>query len=55
MGQTMVEKFVSRQVGRPVQIGETIERLPITKLIFDDVLGPPAIKNFMTDFGPLYE
>ena len=55
MGQTMVEKIVSRQVGRPVQIGETIERLPITKLIFDDVLGPPAIENFMTDFGPLYE
>ena len=43
MGQTMVEKIVSRQVGRPVQIGEKIERLPITKLFFNDVIGPPAI------------
>ena len=55
MGQTMVEKIVSRQVGRPVQIGEKIEQLPITKLIFDNVLGPPAIENFMADFGALYE
>ena len=55
MGQTMVEKIVSRQVGRPVQIGEKIERLPITKLFFNDVIGPPAIENFMADFGDLYE
>ena len=55
MGQTMVEKIVSRQVGRTVQIGEKIERLPITKLFFNDVIGPPAIENFMADFGDLYE
>ena len=30
MGQTMVEKIVSRQVGRKVSTGEKIERLPIT-------------------------
>ena len=29
MGQTMVEKIVSRQVGRSVRPGELIERLPI--------------------------
>jgi len=29
-GQTMVEKIVSRQVGRKVSTGEKIERLPIT-------------------------
>ncbi len=29
MGQTIVEKIVSRQVGRPVVAGEKIERLPI--------------------------
>ncbi len=55
MGQTMVEKIVSRQVGRPVQIGEKIERLPITKLFFNDVIGPPAIENFLADFGEIYE
>ena len=43
MGQTMVEKIVSRQVGRKVSAGEKIERLPITKLFFNDVIGPPAI------------
>ena len=39
MGQTMVEKIVSRQVGRTVSVGEKIERLPITKLFFNDVIG----------------
>jgi len=51
----MVEKIVSRRVGRPVQIGEKIERLPITKLFFNDVIGPPAIENFIADFGEIYE
>ncbi|ETX06444.1 MAG: hypothetical protein ETSY2_17085 [Candidatus Entotheonella gemina] len=55
MGQTMVEKIVSRRVGRPVQIGEKIDRLPITKLFFNDVIGPPAIENFMADFGDIYD
>jgi 3-isopropylmalate/(R)-2-methylmalate dehydratase large subunit len=55
MGQTMVEKIVSRRVGRPVQIGEKIERLPITKLFFNDVIGPPAIENFMADFGDIFD
>jgi len=54
MGQTMVEKIVSRQVGHPVQIGEKIEHLPITKLFFNDVIGPPAIENFMADFGDIF-
>jgi 3-isopropylmalate/(R)-2-methylmalate dehydratase large subunit len=54
MGQTMVEKIVSRQVGRTVQTGEKIERLPITKLFFNDVIGPPAIENFMADFGDIF-
>lgn len=43
MGQTMVEKIVTRQVGRPVRAGELIDRLPIGKLFFNDVIGPPAI------------
>jgi 3-isopropylmalate/(R)-2-methylmalate dehydratase large subunit len=55
MGQTMVEKIVSRQVGRPVYTGEKVEKLPITKLFFNDVIGPPAIKGFMEDFSDVFE
>jgi 3-isopropylmalate/(R)-2-methylmalate dehydratase large subunit len=54
MGQTMVEKIVSRQVGRKVSAGELIERLPITKLFFNDVIGPPAIKGFREDFTEVF-
>ena len=54
MGQTMVEKIVSRQVGRTVHAGEKIERLPITKLFFNDVIGPPAIKGFREDFSEVF-
>lgn len=55
MGQTMVEKIVSRQVGRKVSVGEKIERLPITKLFFNDVIGPSAIKGFTEDFTEVFE
>jgi 3-isopropylmalate/(R)-2-methylmalate dehydratase large subunit len=55
MGQTMVEKIISRQVGHNVRTGEKIERLPITKLFFNDVIGPPAIKGFLENFTDLYE
>ncbi|MBM3222870.1 MAG: homoaconitate hydratase family protein [Candidatus Tectomicrobia bacterium] len=54
MGQTMVEKIVSRQVGRKVSAGEKIDRLPITKLFFNDVIGPPAIEGFRADFGDVF-
>ncbi|HTU01504.1 MAG TPA: aconitase family protein, partial [Candidatus Sulfotelmatobacter sp.] len=55
MGQTMVEKIVSRRIGRPVSAGEKIELLPITKLFFNDVIGPPAIKNFSRFFGETFK
>ena len=55
MGQTMVEKIVSRQVGRSVYAGEKIERLPISKLFFNDVIGPPAIKGLLENFTDLFE
>lgn len=55
MGQTMVEKIVSRQVGRTVYAGEQIERLPITKLFFNDVIGPPAIKGFLENFSDIFQ
>ena len=54
MGQTMVEKIVSRQVGRRVSAGEKIERLPITKLFFNDVIGPPAIEGFRANFTEVF-
>ena len=55
MGQTLVEKIVSRQVGRPVHAGDKIERLPITKLFFNDVIGPPAIKGLGNLFGETFK
>ena len=55
MGQTMVEKIISRQVGRPVLAGDKIERLPITKLFFNDVIGPPAIKALANLFGETFK
>ena len=54
MGQTIVEKIVSRHVGRPAAAGEKIERLPITKLFFNDVIGPPAIKSLSRLFGDTF-
>jgi 3-isopropylmalate/(R)-2-methylmalate dehydratase large subunit len=55
MGQTLVEKIVSRQAGRPVRAGDKIDRLPITKLFFNDVIGPPAIKGFGNLFGETFK
>ena len=55
MGQTMVEKIVSRKVGRPVHAGELIERLPIGKLFFNDVIGPPAILTLQRLFGDTFK
>ncbi|MEI8189124.1 MAG: aconitase/3-isopropylmalate dehydratase large subunit family protein [candidate division NC10 bacterium] len=54
MGQTMVEKIVSRQVGRPVRPGELIERLPIGKLFFNDVIGPPSILTLQRLFSETF-
>ncbi|PIE36300.1 3-isopropylmalate dehydratase large subunit [candidate division KSB3 bacterium] len=55
MGQTMVEKIVSRQIGRAVYAGEKIDRLPISKIFFNDVIGPPAVKGFEENFSDLFE
>jgi 3-isopropylmalate/(R)-2-methylmalate dehydratase large subunit len=55
MGQTIVEKIVSRQVGRPVRAGELIDRLPIGKLFFNDVIGPPAILTLHRLFGDTFK
>lgn len=55
MGQTMVEKIVSRRVGRTARAGELIERLPIGKLFFNDVIGPPAILTLQRLFGETFK
>ena len=54
MGSTITEKIVSRAVGRTVKAGELIEALPVDKLYFNEVIGPPAILNFQKDFGDVY-
>ena len=55
MGSTITEKIVSRAVGRAVRAGELIEALPVDKLYFNEVIGPPAILNFQKDFGDVYQ
>ncbi len=55
MGQTMVEKILSRQAGRTVRADDLIEQLPITKLFFNDVIGPPAIKSLGNLFGETFK
>jgi 3-isopropylmalate/(R)-2-methylmalate dehydratase large subunit len=54
LGSTITEKIVSRAVGRTVKAGELIEALPVDKLYFNEVIGPPAILNFQKDFGDVY-
>ncbi len=52
--QTIVEKIVSRAVGRNVSAGEHIDVLPIDKLYFNEVIAPPAIINFQEDFRGVF-
>ena len=53
-GQTVVEKIVSRAVGKRVSAGELIGVLPVDKLYFNEVIAPPAIANFKHDFDPVF-
>ncbi len=55
MRQTIVEKIVSRAVGRKVEAGEHINVLPIDKLYFNEVIAPPAIINFQDDFQEVFD
>ena len=54
LGQTIVEKIASRAAGRRVDSGDLLEVLPIDKLYFNEVIAPPAILNFESDFGPIF-
>ena len=51
--QTIVEKIVSYHVGRPVFSGEKLD-LPIDILFFNEVIGPPAIKDFKEKFSDVF-
>lgn len=53
-GQTIVEKIVSRALGRTVSSGELVDVLPIDKLYFNEVIAPPAITNFKEDFSSIF-
>ena len=48
--QTIVEKIISDHVGKPVFAGEKLDKLPIDILFLNEVIGPPAIKDFMLNF-----
>jgi 3-isopropylmalate/(R)-2-methylmalate dehydratase large subunit len=54
-GQTIVEKIISRAVGKKVDAGDLIEVLPIDKLYFNEVIAPPAIINYEHDFDPVFK
>ncbi len=55
MGSTITEKIVSRAIGRKIQAGDLIDALPVDKLYFNEVIGPPAILNYQRDFQDVYE
>ena len=54
-GSTISEKIISRAVGRKVRTGELIDALPVDKLYFNEVIGPPAILNFQKDFSDVFQ
>ncbi len=53
-GQTIVEKIVSRATKKEVKAGDLVPILPIDKLYFNEVIAPPAIVNFRSDFEPVF-
>jgi 3-isopropylmalate/(R)-2-methylmalate dehydratase large subunit len=53
-GATITEKIVSRAMGRKAKAGDVIEALPVDKLYFNEVIGPPAILNFEKDFEDVF-
>ncbi|MCL4364224.1 aconitase/3-isopropylmalate dehydratase large subunit family protein [Patescibacteria group bacterium] len=51
---TIVEKIVSDHLERQVFSGEKID-LPVDVLFFNEVIGPPAIKDFREKFSDVFE
>ncbi len=54
-GKTIIEKIISDHIGRDVYAGEKLERLPIDVLFFNEVIGPPSIKDFLHDFKDIFK
>lgn len=52
--QTLTEQIVSAVVGRKCFAGETLHKLPLTKMFMNEVIAPPAITYFREDFGPIF-
>lgn len=52
--QTIVEKIVSYHLGREIYQGEKVD-LPIDILFFNEVIGPPAIKEFKEKFNDVFQ
>ena len=55
MGHTITEKIVSRAIGKKVSAGDLVDALPVDKLYFNEVIGPPAILNFQKDFADVFQ
>jgi 3-isopropylmalate/(R)-2-methylmalate dehydratase large subunit len=53
-GATITEKIVSRAIGRRAKAGDVLDAMPVDKLYFNEVIGPPAILNFQKDFEDVY-
>ncbi len=51
---TIAEKIISDHVGRPSFAGDKLD-LPIDTLFFNEVIGPPAIKDFKEKFIDIYK
>ncbi len=43
--QTIAEKIISDHIGKPVYAGDFLDKLPIDILFFNEVIGPPSIKD----------
>lgn len=52
--QTIVEKIISYHVNKVVYAGEKLD-LPIDILFFNEVIGPPAIKDFKEKFTDIFQ
>ena len=47
---TLVEQIVSHQIGQKVKAGDLLPKLPISKMFMNEVIAPPALEYFKSDF-----
>ncbi len=53
--QTIVEKIISDHLKESAYAGDKIDYLPIDVLFFNEVIGPPAISDFNTNFNDIFQ